>query len=121
LTPEFLLRHASALMILTPITISCPQCGSTDVVYSCKPECCFNHVCNHCYTTFELETSRVGEVKEEFRVPPDPDPSAPTTACARCGDVKVFAIRAGQTSAPQYVCASCKALLTLGLTGISPG
>ena len=108
-------------MILTPITISCPQCGSTDVVYTCKPECCFNHVCNHCYTTFELETTRVGEVKEEFQVPPEPDSSAPTAACARCGDVKVFAIREGQTSASRYVCASCKALLTLGLTGISPG
>jgi len=108
-------------MKLIPLTVSCPQCGSTDVIYSCKPECCFNHVCNNCYTTFELETTKVGEVKEEFPPPPDPDPSGPTAPCARCGEAKVFAISNGPTPPPQYVCADCKALLTLSLTEIKPG
>lgn len=108
-------------MELTPLAVTCPQCGSTDVVYSCKPECCFNHVCNHCYTTFELETTRVGEVREGFSMPPDPDPSGPTAPCARCGEPKVFAISDSQASLPQYVCISCKALLTLELTEIAPG
>jgi len=108
-------------MELAPLSIACPQCGSTDVVYSCKPECCFNHVCNHCYTTFELETTRVGEWKEAFEIPPDPDPSGPTAPCARCGEPKVFTLSDGAESTPRYLCVACKALLTLQLTAITPG
>jgi hypothetical protein len=113
------LRHAGNSMTLTLIFVACPQCGSADVIYSCKPECCFNHVCNNCYTTFELETTKVGEVKEDFKIPPDPDPSGPTTPCARCGEPRVFAI-GDAAPPPQYVCAACKALLTLGYTAIAP-
>jgi hypothetical protein len=104
-------------MTLIPISVVCPQCGSGDVLYSCKPECCYNHVCNHCYTTFELETTRVGEVTENFEISPEPDSSAPTAPCARCHEPRVFAI-AGST--PQFVCAACKALLTLKYTEIAP-
>jgi hypothetical protein len=106
-------------MRLSPISISCPQCGSKDVVYSCQPTCCFNHVCNNCYSTFELETTKVGEWREEFAAPPDPEPSGPTAPCARCGEAKVFAIADSQD--PQYVCVSCKALLSLSFTAVSPG
>ena len=106
-------------MKLAPISVACPQCGSADVVYSCKPECCYNHVCNGCYTTFELETTRVGEVTENFDPPPDPDPSGPTAPCARCHEPRVFSIADGGQP-PQYVCADCKALLTLGFTQIAP-
>ncbi len=109
------------LMTLTPLDVACPQCGSHDVLYSCKPECCFNHVCNNCYTTFELETTRVGEAKAEIEIPPDPDPTAPTAPCARCGECKVFAISEGETSRGQFLCVSCKALLTLRLTNVAPG
>ena len=106
-------------MTLTPISVACPQCASADVLYSCKPECCYNHVCNHCYTTFELETTKVGEIQEDFEMPPDSDPSGPTAPCARCGEAKVFAIV--DTPEPAYFCISCKALLTLSLTEIAPG
>jgi len=108
-----------ASMKLIPIAVACPQCGSSDIVYSCKPECCYNHVCNGCYTTFELETSRVGEVTENFDLPPDPDPSRPTAPCARCHEPRVFAMDVG-AEPPKYVCADCKALLTLGFTEIAP-
>jgi transposase-like protein len=108
-----------ASMRLTLLSVACPQCGSTDVLYSCKPECCYNHVCNGCYTTFELETTRVGEVTEDFDPPPDPDPTGPTAPCARCREPRVFAVGDG-SQAPQYVCANCKALLTLALTEIAP-
>jgi len=108
-------------MTLTPLAICCPQCGSNDVIYSCKPECCFNHVCNRCYTTFELETTRVGELQAPFTIPPDPDPSAPTAPCARCGEYKIFAISDSPTPAPQYLCIACKALLTLEVTNVAKG
>ena len=47
-------------MILRPLTIACPSCGSTDVTYTCEPKCCFNHICAACYTTFELATEALG-------------------------------------------------------------
>ena len=106
-------------MKLIPISAKCPQCGSADIVYSCKPECCFNHVCNNCYTTFELETTRVGEVNENLEISTQPDPSAPTAPCARCGEPRVFAIEESADQ-PRYVCAACKALLTLSYTEIAP-
>lgn len=105
-------------MTLTPISVACPQCGSADVIYSCKPECCYNHVCNGCYTTFELETTRVGEVREDFDVPSEADPSGPTAPCARCHEPTVYALSGAE--GPQYVCANCKALLTLAFTAIAP-
>jgi formylmethanofuran dehydrogenase subunit E len=61
----------------------------------------------------------VGEFEEVFAMPPDPDPSNPTAPCARCGEARVFAIV--DSPAPQYLCVSCKALLLLNLTEISPG
>jgi hypothetical protein len=106
-------------MTLVPISVICPQCGSGDVFYSCKPECCYNHVCNTCYSTFELETTRVGEVTENFEIPPEPDSDAPTAPCARCHEPRVFAI-GDVGSPPQYVCVACKALLTLEYTEIAP-
>ena len=108
-------------MTLTPLAVSCPQCGSNDVFYSCKPECCFNHVCNRCYTTFELETTRVGELPDPFEVPPDPDPSGPTAPCARCGEYRIFALGDRPGAPQQYLCVSCKALLTLEITNIAKG
>ncbi len=105
-------------MTLAPLTIPCPQCGSNDVLYSCKPDCCFNHVCSKCYTTFEPVTTRVGELKGEIgAIPTDPDPTGPTAPCARCGEWKLFVISDGD-SPGQVLCVSCKALLTLGLENV---
>ena len=106
-------------MNLIPISVACPHCGSGDVFYSCNPACCYNHVCNKCYTTFELETTRAGEVRENFAVPPDPVSAAPAAPCARCHEPKVFAVSdAGPP--PQFVCAACKALLTLAYAEVAP-
>ncbi len=109
-------------MTLVPIAVACPECGSTtDVLYSCKPECCFNHVCGKCYTTFELATTKVGEISELGALPPDPDPTGPTAPCARCGESKLFSIVENGNLSGRLVCVSCKALLTLELTEITPG
>lgn len=110
-------------MVLTPINVACPQCGSTsDVTYSCKPECCFNHVCARCYTTFELVTRRIGEITGDLGpIPPDPDASNPTAGCARCGECRIFAIHDGPTPPVRYLCVSCKALLALDYSEIAPG
>lgn len=109
-------------MTLAALTIACPQCGSSDVVYSCKPDCCFNHVCSKCYTTFEPVTTRVGEFAGEIGpLPPDPDTAGPTAACARCGEIRLFAISDCDPGSPRLLCLSCKALLTLELSEVSPG
>ncbi len=108
-------------MVLSALAIPCPHCGSPDVLYSCKPDCCFNHVCSRCYTTFETVTARVGELTAEFdSLPPDPDPTGPTASCARCGECRLFMIDDG-AAAGKLVCFFCKALLTLELTAVSPG
>jgi hypothetical protein len=108
-------------MVLQALAISCPTCGSLDVVYSCKPDCCFNHVCSGCYTTFEPVTAKVGELEDDLGpLPPEPDPTGPTAACQRCGECRLFMIAAGASSG-KLVCISCKALLTLELTEIAPG
>jgi hypothetical protein len=109
-------------MTLAPLVVSCPRCGSPDVVYSCSPACCFNHVCNRCYTTFEPVTTRVGEWDTPVgSLPATSDPSAPTAACARCGECKLFTIVDDGIPSRQLLCVSCKALLTLALTEIAPG
>jgi len=108
-------------MTLTPLAIHCPHCGSLDVFYSCSPACCFNHVCSKCYTTFEPVTLRVGEIEiDRNAVPEDPESTAPTAPCARCGEHKLFTIAEGPESG-KSVCVACNALLTLEMTEVSPG
>jgi len=108
-------------MNLVPISIVCPECSSADVIYSCKPECCFNHVCNQCYTTFELESERVGEIKEDLTPPPEPDSTNPTIPCSRCGECLVFLWADAAKDFPAYVCISCKAVLKASFTNIAKG
>ena len=108
-------------MELVPVALACPVCGSADVFYSCKPECCFNHVCNSCYTTFELETEGVGETGEELFLPPELDSTHPTAPCARCGEAPIYARKDAADGSPIYVCAACKALLTLSFAHVRKG
>ncbi|HLW79316.1 MAG TPA: hypothetical protein VKU44_06920, partial [Terriglobia bacterium] len=72
--------------------------------------------------TFEPVTTRVGEYAGEIGpLPPDPDPSGPTAACARCGEIRLFAMADGETGAPRFLCVTCKAVLTLELSEVAPG
>ena len=99
------------------LEIACPVCASTGVFYSCTPNCCFNHVCENCGTTFEPVTKARGGTVSGV-IPPDPLPEAadPTAACARCDSTAVYL---GEDGSP--VCARCGALLELELTEIAPG
>ena len=99
------------------LELACPVCGSGEVFYSCTPNCCFNHVCADCGTTFEPVTKTKGGTLTGV-VPPDPLPEAadPTAACVRCDSTAVYLTGDGSA-----VCAKCGTLLEIELTEISPG
>ena len=99
------------------LEIPCPQCGSSDVFYSCTPNCCFNHVCGDCGTTFEPATVAQGGAVTGV-VPPDPAPDAtdPTAECVRCTSTAVYMMEEGG-----FVCGKCGAILALEITEIAPG
>ena len=98
------------------LEFNCAVCGSRDVIYSCEPKCCFNHVCADCRSTFEPVTraapGRVTGIK-----PPDPLPECtdPTVACARCDSTRVYLL-----DDSRLVCAACGQVLELELTEICP-
>jgi hypothetical protein len=108
-------------MTLLPLSMACPECGSTEVFYSCSPNCCFNHVCSHCYTTFEPATVRVGEFTGEIGAVPEVDLTRPTAPCARCGEYRLFAISDEAVPPGQLLCVACRALLTLEITEVAGG
>jgi DNA-directed RNA polymerase subunit RPC12/RpoP len=99
------------------LEIPCPQCGSNEVFYSCTPNCCYNHVCSNCGTTFEPETSAAGGFVKGV-IPPDPLPDStdPTAECAACHGTSVYMTEDGGV-----VCGKCGARLVLELTEIAPG
>ena len=99
------------------LELQCPTCGSPEVFYSCTPNCCFNHVCAECGTTFEPATSLAGGTVTGI-VPPDPLPDAtdPTTGCARCDSTAVYMAEDGS-----LVCAKCGSRLKLEITEVAPG
>lgn len=92
-------------MKTTPLTFTCPKCGSTDVFYSCEPKCCFNHVCATCRTTFEPETRTTGEKVQAEPPEEERDTTGPTCQCAACESINVFALEDGRP-----VCTNCGAL-----------
>jgi DNA-directed RNA polymerase subunit RPC12/RpoP len=98
------------------LAIACPTCGSGDVFYSCTPNCCFNHVCADCGTTFETETTARGGAATGV-LPPDPLPEAadPTAECKLCNSTLVWMTEDGS-----LVCGKCGSWLKLELTEVSP-
>ena len=99
------------------LILACPVCASTDVYYTCTPNCCFNHVCGQCGSTFEPVTKSTGS-RAAAVTPPDPLPEAgdPTVACAKCEAITVY--RADDDS---LVCAQCGTLLAVEFTEVAPG
>ncbi len=100
---------------LVPITAACPACGSADVVYTCKPECCFHHVCGACRTSFQLGTRLLPrEIPPVEDAPEEYDTAFPTASCAACGGFLVFQI-AGTS---ELYCTQCRSLLQLEYTDV---
>ena len=100
---------------LKKLEAKCPGCGSDKIVYSCDPECCFNHVCESCLTTFEIGTivSDHEVIKGDFKLP-ERDITEPTTGCDACGSIDVFSIYDNE----YLVCAECGNLLQMEYTDI---
>ncbi len=97
-------------MPLDTIQARCPHCQSSDVFYTCTPNCCFNHVCNECSSSFELSTSPLpGPVPEEAGHPPDRDSCAPTVPCAKCQGINVYQLPGGKA----LFCLDCRSLLKI--------
>lgn len=98
----------------TPLRLRCPACGGTDLIYTCDPGCCFNHVCSGCrravYPSTEVTGRRVVGLTER----PPPGCTDPTVACDACGSLAVYML------GDEPVCTRCGAVLALRL-GDSPG
>lgn len=93
--------------------IRCPKCGGAEIVYSCEPKCCFNHVCADCRSTFEINTHKTGQFDRdsqlEFREPGSGDP---TTGCANCESLNLAVLRS-DSSETLLVCGKCRAISRL--------
>lgn len=76
--------------------IACPQCGGHEIIYSCEPKCCFNHVCSDCRSTFEINTKKTGETDERAAAEAaEPESGDPTTACAACESLNIAVVQRG--------------------------
>ena len=99
------------------LKLACPVCGSPEVFYSCTPNCCFNHVCAECGTTFEPATRATGRSVTGVQAPdPAPEATDPTTGCAKCDSTAVYLLE-DET----LVCGKCGAVLALEITEVAPG
>lgn len=99
--------------------VRCPQCNSADVVYSCEPKCCFNHVCAECRSTFELNTVKTGESDPIWVDHKEPGSGDATTGCASCGSLRLAVLR--KEPDVILVCADCQALSKLVVEEFVPG
>ena len=97
-----------------PLNVKCPQCESDNVVYSCEPECCFNHVCGDCLASFQLATRDLGARLEAVLIDRvQRDSCSPTVRCSRCASLNVVVIENAGSAEERLVCADCLELLEL--------
>lgn len=101
--------------------VRCPQCGGSDVIYSCEPKCCFNHVCADCRSTFELNTQKTGRFDHETAIAADePQSGEPTTGCASCESLKI-GVLSSSNGETLLLCANCRAISKLVVEEFVPG
>jgi hypothetical protein len=106
-------------MALRLLSVRCPSCGSGEITYTCEPQCCFNHICAACYTTFELFTEPLDRTLTGLEKPIDArDSLAPTVACARCNSLEVYGIAQEGNAQDDLICTDCHAVLRLGFAGV---
>ncbi len=110
-------------MRFSPLQVNCPTCGSQDVTYTCEPECCFNHVCNACHSSFMLGTEKLGrELPEAERagLPSEgpEDSLAPTVGCDRCESTAVYQLEQ-EFGGATHVCGACSALLKVTIGDVA--
>ena len=99
--------------------IRCPTCSSAEVIYSCEPKCCFNHVCADCRTSFQIVTHKTGRFDREADIAPvEPASGDPTTGCAACDNLKLALTSAGPPAI--LICGNCRAVLELAIEEIAP-
>lgn len=93
--------------------IVCPKCGGRDIVYSCEPKCCFNHVCADCRSTFELNTEKTGRFDAAAATSAEePESGDPTTGCAACESLRI-AVLSTSPAETLLVCGKCTAVSRL--------
>jgi hypothetical protein len=101
--------------------IHCPQCGGNEIVYSCEPKCCYNHVCADCRSTFELNTKKTGQFdRESLAEAREPLSGDPTTGCANCDSLKIAVLKS-DSDPMLLLCADCRSVLTLQIEQFVPG
>ena len=101
--------------------IRCPKCGGAEIVYSCEPKCCFNHVCADCRSTFEINTHKTGRFDLDAALQfGEPESGEPTTGCAACDSLKL-AVLSSNGDQTLLLCGHCRAVLSLAIEEFVPG
>ncbi len=101
--------------------VRCPKCGGSDIVYSCEPKCCFNHVCADCRSTFEINTHKTGAFDRESRLEfTEPESGDPTTGCEACESLSLAVLHSDERET-LLLCGKCRAVLRLAIEEFVPG
>ncbi len=101
--------------------IRCPKCGGAEIVYSCEPKCCFNHVCADCRSSFEINTEKTGQYDRTTPVQAEaPVSGDPTTACAVCESLRLAVLKS-EASETLLLCADCRAVSRVVIEEFVPG
>lgn len=101
--------------------VRCPQCGGAEIVYSCEPKCCFNHVCADCRSSFQLRTRKTGRFDRETAIQAEePQSGEPTTGCAACESLEI-AVLSSSEEETLLLCGHCRAVLALAIEEFETG
>ncbi len=101
--------------------IRCPKCHGSEIVYSCEPKCCFNHVCADCRSTFEINTVKSGQAMGEVTTKiEEPQSGEPTTCCASCESLRVAVLKSEDNQTLLF-CGDCGAISKMVIEEFVPG
>ena len=89
--------------------VRCPKCGGAEIIYSCEPKCCYNHVCADCRSTFEINTVKTGQSVNTTAEVEEPQSGEPTTGCASCESLRVAVLKS-ENDETLLLCGKCGAI-----------